>query len=761
MTRISQITLAELLKAIPNGQNGDTAVLIRRAYQFALVGHQDRARPSGEAYIEHDIAVAYIMAELGVDLPGIIAGLLHDILAPHTGKTLKDVKDAFGQEVAALVEGLHKLYAYAEQKSLQKKEEEEKEEKEKEEKKKKDDKKENERQALESMRRAILSIIEGDIRVVLIRMADCLQDLRKAGQLPRPQQLEVASEAMNIYAPLANRLGVWQLKWELEDLSFRYLEPEAYKEIAGKLAARRAERARKVETAVAKLRARIKEMGFQATVTGRPKHIYSIYRKMRRKRLDFEEIYDIQAIRVVLEPNVDENFKQLSAKEKDDVERALCYQVLGAVHSLWQPVPREFDDYIASPKANGYKSLHTAVIDSETGQKLEVQIRSLRMHEEAEKGIAAHWAYKEGGTHISASVQKRVHNLRELLKVLRDPDAPAHDEELFETEVAADRIYVFTPQGDVKDLPVGSTPIDFAYQIHTEIGHRCRGARVNGKMVSLDYKLRSGQQVEILTANRGGPSRDWMNPGLGYTGSARTRSKIRQWFREQEREKNIEQGRDVVERELRRLGLDETYKVEDIAQALKYDDVDQFLAKVGFGDIHSKQISGALALLKQDLQPDDELRPLLQPPSPASTGLKVQGLSDLATKMAGCCNPIAPESIIGYITRGHGVTIHRRNCSQLEHLEPERLIDVEWGETDTYPIPIVVKAYRRPNLVDDIVAILRGQKINVPKTKMTTSRSIVTIYLVVEVSDLDQLNWLLERFEKLTNVIEAYRQRWA
>jgi (p)ppGpp synthase/HD superfamily hydrolase len=310
-------------------------------------------------------------------------------------------------------------------------------------------------------------------------------------------------------------------------------------------------------------------------------------------------------------------------------------------------------------------------------------------------------------------------------------------------------------------LPAGSTPIDYAYQIHTEIGHRCRGARVNGKMVSLDYKLRSGQQVEILTANRGGPSRDWMNPSLGYTGSARTRSKIRQWFREQEREKNIEQGRDVVERELRRLGLDETYKVEDIAHALKYDDVDQFLAKVGFGDIHSKQISGALALLKQDLQPDDELRPLLQPPSPASTGLKVQGLSDLATKMAGCCNPIAPESIIGYITRGHGVTIHRRNCSQLEHLEPERLIDVEWGETDTYPIPIVVKAYRRPNLVDDIVAILRGQKINVPKTKMTTSRSIVTIYLVVEVSNLDQLNWLLERFEKLTNVIEAYRQRWS
>ena len=745
MTKISQITLTELLAAIPNGNTKETAVTIRRAYDFALDAHGDRRRPSGETYIDHDLAVAHIMAELSVSLKTITASLLHDILAPHTQVTGADVKKQFGAEIAGLVEGLHKLYAYAEQKPFRQEDDDEKNQK-----------------ARESMRRAIFSIIEGDTRVILIRMADCLQDLRKASHLPTEQQREIANEAMHIYAPLANRLGVWQLKWELEDLAFRYLEPEAYKDIASKLASRRVERARNVETAVNKLQDRIKEMGFNAVVTGRPKHLYSIYRKMRRKKLDFEEIHDIQALRVVLDPEEDEAYEQMNPKEKDDVERGLCYQMLGAVHSLWQPIAREFDDYIATPKTNGYKSLHTAVIDPETGQKLEVQIRTVRMHEQAEKGVAAHWAYKEhGDTRVSAAFQKRVQNLRELLKIVRDPDALLDDEDVFETEVVAERIYVFTPQGDVVDLPVGSTPIDFAYQVHTEVGHRCRGARVNSKMVSLDYKLRSGQKVEILTTNRGSPSRDWMNPNLGYTGSARTRSKIRQWFRQQEREQNIEQGRELVERELRRLGLGDTYTVEDIAQALKYDNVEEFLAKVGFGDIHSKQISGGIALLRQSLREDDDLQPLLQPPSKERAGLKVQGLSDLPTKMAGCCNPIAPEPIIGYITRGRGVTIHRRDCNQLEDLEPERLIDVEWGDTETYPISIVVKAYRRPNLVEDLVAILRGQKINVTKTKMSTSRSIVTVYLVVEIQDLEQLNWLLTKFEKLNNVIKAYRQRWS
>jgi (p)ppGpp synthase/HD superfamily hydrolase len=322
-------------------------------------------------------------------------------------------------------------------------------------------------------------------------------------------------------------------------------------------------------------------------------------------------------------------------------------------------------------RPNGYKSLHTAVIDNLSGHTLEVQIRSARMHEEAERGIAAHWAYKEDGARVTASVQRRIQNLRELLVALREVGDPTTDTEIFESELLAERIYAFTPRGDVIDLPVGSTPIDFAYQIHTEVGHRCRGARVDGKMVGLDYKLKSGQRVEILTSKRGGPSRDWMNASLGYTGSARTRSKIRGWFRAQEREQNIQQGREVVERELKRLGLSDVYSVAEIAEALRYDDVDSFLARVGFGDIQSSQISGALALLKQNLQPDDELRPLLQEPSKPK-GLTVRGLSGLYTKMAGCCNPIPPEKIVGYITRGQGVTIHRQDCKQVEAITEKR-----------------------------------------------------------------------------------------
>ena len=743
MTQIPTPTLEGLFKALPAGLSSQAHEQIRKAYAFAKEAHADQRRASGEKYIDHDLAVAHIMLQLGVDSNTIIAGLLHDYLFPHTDKKEEDLKPWFNQEILALVVGQRNLRAFAEQEIY-----------------KKHQHQDGDKQTLEAIRRAVLSIIEWDIRIILIRMADCLQDLRKAGALPPEKQYEVANEAMNIYAPLANRLGVWQLKWELEDLAFRYLQPEQYKKIAKKLASRRTGRSEKVETATENLRTKIKEMGIQATVTGRPKHIYSIYRKMERKQLPFEQIYDVQALRVIVDQTTQEGYEQKNSKEREDVDRGLCYQVLGAVHSLWQPIPHEFDDYIATPKANGYQSLHTAVIDKQTGQTLEIQIRTMRMHEEAEKGIAAHWAYKEDKILISASVQRRIQGLRELLTTLRDSEEGAFEDDVFETEVIAERIYAFTPNGDVIELPVGSTPIDFAYQIHTAVGHRCRGARVNGKMVSLDYKLKSGDKVEIITAKRGGPSRDWMNANLGYSGSARTRSKIRQWFRAQERDQNIEQGREAVERELRRLGLSEDYTVAEIAQALKYDDVEQFLAKVGFGDIQSAQISGAIAILKRNLQPDDELQPLLQPQS-RPKGLMVKGVGGLLTKMAGCCSPIPPESIIGYITRGHGVTIHREDCAQVAAItERERLVEVDWGaEAKTFPIPIVIKAYRRASLIDEIVGVLRGQKISVPKTKTTTADSIMTISLVAEVTGLKQLNWVLQKLETLPNVVEVYRQR--
>lgn len=743
MTQISLISIAELLNNLPNRQ---VARKVRQAYEFANEIHNGRQRQSGELYVEHDLGVTQIMNSLGVDAATLVASMLHDSLLPHTAQTIETLQEKFGEEPAALIKGLETLNSYANEAQYQKHRDPT-----------------ADRKTLEGVRRAILAIVEGDIRVMLIRMADCLQDLRKASNLEPQQRRNIANEAMHIYAPLANRLGIWQLKWELEDLAFRYLEPEKYKEIASQLAARRAKRTEYIENAIQKLTRSMKDEGLKGSVTGRSKHIYSIYRKMKRKQLDFDHIYDVQALRVILEPTNKKKYKRKSLKEKQKEDRHLCYQALGLVHNLWKPVPQELDDYIAAPKPNGYQSLHTAVIDTETGEHIEVQIRTRRMHEEAEKGVAAHWAYKEEGTQVATSVKRRIDSLRELLTSLQEGEREEEDHTVLENEILAERIYAFTPKGDVIDLPAGSTPIDFAYAIHTEVGHRCRGARVNGKMVSLDYVLKSGERVDILTTSRGGPSRDWMNASLGYTGSARTRSKIRHWFRNQEREQNIVQGREVVERELRRLGLAESYSVADIALALKYNDEAQFLAKVGFGDIQSKQISGAISKLESNLHPDDELRPLLlQTPPQETKGLTVKGVSGLHTRMAGCCQPIPPEPIIGFITRGQGVTIHRADCKEVQVIsEPERLIDVEWGgDAAVYPIPVVVKAYHRPNIIEEIVAILRGQKINVPKTKTTSIGNVMTISLIVEVKTLEQLNWLLQKLEAIPNVLEAHRQKW-
>ena len=742
MLKDPSITLARLIQSLPEGTTESTIGQIHEAYDYAVKVHGDCRRPSGERCVEHNLAVAQIMAGLGVNDHTLVAALLHDLLSITDEDT---VLQNFGPKVTSLVTSFSNLMEYAETKSHRR------------------DAQDGSENKLEQIRRGILAMIEQDVRIILLRLADILQDLRKASALPEEAQRELAHEVRNIYAPLANRLGVWQLKWELEDLAFRYLEPERYKAIANRIDERRARRTQKIDEAAAVLQRKIEELGFQATVTGRPKHIYSIYRKMERKGVGFDQIYDVHALRVILNTEDNPEFVDQSRKQRDEAARSLCYQVLGAVHSLWQPIPQEFDDYIAAPKPNGYKSLHTAVMDEE-GQTLEVQIRTDEMNKEAELGIAAHWAYKEEDGSPSASDVKRIHWFRQLVQSLREADDAPADAALIEQEFLDERIYVFTPRGDVVDLPAGSTPVDFAYQIHTEVGHRCRGAQVNGKMVSLDYQLKSGDRVKIVTASRGGPSRDWMNENLGYTGSARTRSKIRSWFRQQEKEKNIEHGRSVVNRELRRLGLNEVYTIEDIAEALHYEEVDQFLARVGFGDIQSSQIGGAIASLEQKLKPDDELRPLLEQPRPQTDkGLAVRGVTGLHTKFAGCCSPIPPEPIKGYITRGRGVTVHSAECKTLGNItERERIIDVEWGvEEERYPIPIVVRAYHRPGLVDDIANILKGRRIPVPRTKKTTANSITTIYMIADVTDLAELEWLLERLDRLPNVFDVQRQRWS
>ena len=721
MTKVAPITLSQLLESLPPGSSSEDVNTVSMAYEFARDAHDGLRRESGELYIEHDLAVAHTTCNLGMDVDTITASLLHDVLLMHTSLDEAAIRKQFGIEIAGLVAALGKLTPYTDKHAQDR-----------------DDK------TLEAIRRAIFTIIDGDTRVILIHLADRLQDLRKASDLPNEKQREIALEARDIHAPLANRLGIWQVKWELEDLAFRYLEPEQYRAIANQIAERRLERDQRIRAATKFLQEKLRLADIKAQVSGRPKHIYSIYRKMRDKGLNFENIYDIRALRVII---------------LEDSSN-LCYQVLGIVHNFWKPIPQEFDDYIARPKPNGYQSLHTAVVD-ERGQALEVQIRTLTMHEEAERGIAAHWAYKEGGRG-TAAISQHVNWLRQLFGSLGDEDGSPADNEAFKAELLGERIYVFTPRGDVIDLPEGSTPIDFAYAIHTEVGHRCRGARVNGKMVSLDYKLSSGEQIDIVTANKGGPSRDWMSENLNFTGSARTRSKIRSWFRQQEREKNISQGREIVNRELKRLGVADVYSIQDIAEALKFDDLDKFLASVGFGDLQSTQIGGAIASLQQKLRPDDELRPLLRRQKPKSERLTVRGISGLHTRMAGCCSPIPPEPIAGYVTRGRGVTIHSQSCKQLlATKEPERWIDVEWGiDEEAYPIPIIIESYRRPGLMDDIANVLKGHHVNLVKTKTTTSNSVTTIYMVVEVTTLDQLNWVLGKFERLHNVIEARRESW-
>lgn len=744
MTRAVANSAGQLIKSLPHDTSSEIVTQLHEAYEFLQQVHGNHHRDSGELYLEHDVAVAQIVAGLGVNDHTVVAALLHDALLPHTGQNEQKLFQLFGPRVGSLVVGFTNLQKYAEKSEYR------------------EPLKSSGSPRLEQVRRAILAMIEQDVRIILIALANSLQDLRKASAFGPAKRQEIAHHVMNLYAPLANRLGIWQFKWELEDLAFRYLQPEQYKVIANKLDERRALRTQKITESVERLQSKIYEMGFDATVTGRPKHIYSIYRKMERKGVSFDQIYDVHALRVVLHTANDDGRKSRSRKQRDEEARTLCYQVLGAVHSLWQPIPQEFDDYIASPKPNGYKSLHTAVMD-EDGQTLEVQIRTEGMDKEAELGIASHWAYKEDRASPTASDVRRIHWFRQLVRNLRDASEATDDSEQVQKEFLDERIYVFTPRGDVVDLPAGATPIDFAYQIHTEVGHRCRGARVNGKMVSLDYQLRSGDRVDIITASRGGPSRDWMSDNLGYTGSARTRSKIRQWFRQQEKEQNVEHGREVVERELKRLGLADVYSVDDIAAALHFDDIEQFLANVGFGDIQSAQIGGAIASLQQKLKPDDELRPLLQQPATTQlTGLTVRGVSGLHTKFAGCCSPIPPEPILGYITRGKGITVHRADCTTLTNItEKERLIDVEWGvEEERYPIPIVVHAYHRAGLVEDISNILRGRKINAPRTKKTTANSITTVYMVAEVKDLAELEWLLERIDKLPNVMEVQRQRW-
>jgi GTP pyrophosphokinase len=595
---------------------------------------------------------------------------------------------------------------------------------------------------LEGLRKMLLAMVQ-DFRVVLIKLASHTQSLRymaKAGA--EAQRQRGARLALDIFAPLANRLGVWQLKWELEDLAFRIVDPETYRRIARMLDEKRKEREEFIALATRELAAELSRIGIQFELSGRPKHIYSIYRKMQRKRAAFEELYDISALRVFV------------ADVKD------CYAVLGVVHHLWTPIPKEFDDYIAKPKGNDYRSLHTAVVGPD-GKALEVQIRTHEMHRQAELGIAAHWRYKEGTRH-DRGYDEKVAWLRQML-AWKDEIADARAlAEHFKAGLFDDTVYVLTPQGKVIDLPAGSTPVDFAYYVHTDLGHRCRGARVDAAMVPLNTALKHGQMVEIIAAKVGGPSRDWLNPALGFTASHRARVKVRQWYNAQNLEAAIAQGRAIVDKELQRYGLT-SMKLESLAERAGYAKVEDFLADVGRGALGPRQIQ--LAMQDDAIATHPPTEPTVQlhkaRAAPTGSGILVVGVDKLLTVPAKCCKPAPPDAIVGFVTRGRGVTIHRARCANLETMDRERLIEAQWGtqrQSGAYPVDIELSAIDRTGLLRDVSDTLARERINVLAANTGSHDTHARMLFTVEIADLPQLERVLALLKNVPGVVRAVRR---
>jgi GTP pyrophosphokinase len=588
----------------------------------------------------------------------------------------------------------------------------------------------------------MLLAVVSDVRLVLVRIAEQLYRLRKAKSSSRDAQRAIALETREIYAALANRLGVWQLKWELEDLSFRYMEPDTYKEIAAALQEKREDRLSFIDEVKLTLQAELDKQGVSAEISGRPKHIYSIWRKMRRKDSGLDALYDIRAVRILV----------------DDVKD--CYAALGAVHNLWSYLPGEFDDYIANPKDNDYRSLHTAVVGPQ-GKTVEIQIRSHEMHRQAELGVAAHWRYKEGRGSPAAFDQK-IRFLRQLLEPSGDgADLLAQ----IRDDVFEDRVYGISPKGDVVELPAGATPLDFAYHVHTQVGHRCRGAKVNGRIVPLTYKVQNGDKIEIITGSQAQPSRDWLSPKLGYLAGARNRAKVRNWFRHQDRDQHQRQGREILDRELSRLNVRDV-ATDDIAHQLKHKSTDTLCVALGAGDLTSASIATALQHLRGTELPDKiSRRRTTKRKKTPSGGVAVSGIGDLMCNFARCCRPVPPEAIVGYITQGRGVSIHRQDCGNflgLNQRHPERIIEVDWGQSDTatYPVDLTLRAHDRTGLLRDISTVLADEHASVTDLSSHTDRKTMqtVMDIKVEIKDLPTLSTAITRLEQLPNVIAVRRK---
>jgi GTP diphosphokinase / guanosine-3',5'-bis(diphosphate) 3'-diphosphatase len=743
--------IESLVEILPDNYTPVDRELVMRAYRTAEQAHRNQTRASGEPYVNHCVAVAAILAEMRVPPAAVAAALLHDTVE-DTDLTLDDIQKDFGDEIAWLVDNVTKLtqlprvsrgdqQASSEaQEEIQRLIAQRRGELTPEEEVLQITRSRRYDVVSETLRKTFIAMGD-DVRVVLIKLADRLHNMRTLGHMPPNKRRRIAQETLDIFAPLANRLGIWQIKWELEDLAFRYSNSEKYKEIASNLAERRVDREREMIKIYERLGKLLEQAGIQAEITGRPKHIYSIYKKMARKGVPFDMVHDIRGVRIMV----------------NDIPA--CYGALGVIHTHWRPIPGEFDDYIAAPKDNFYQSLHTAVVYDD-GKTLEVQIRTREMDQNAELGIAAHWRYKEGAPRDEA-YERRILWLRSLMEWRQDVEDASEFVDSMKSDVFQDRVYVFTPRGDIIDLPAGSTPIDFAYHVHTDIGHRCRGAKINGKLVGLDYTLRTGDKVEILTAKRGGPSRDWLNPNLGLVQTQRARSKIRHWFKRQAREHNLSQGKVMLERELHRLGLKDV-NLELLSRQHDYKSVEDLYVAVGCGDIPLGRIVNQLMLEEHD----DEgfmftTRKGIETGQQSHDSVTVLGLKGLLTTMGRCCNPAPGDEIIGYITRGRGATIHRTDCPNMLRIkERERLVRVSWGEPKrTYPVSVQIKAFDRDGLLRDVSTLIAEEGINMGNVRAVVNQNIAAFDLTLEVREVDELTRVLTRLEALPNVLQVHRVR--
>lgn len=720
------------------GRSNDDITRIEIAAYFAIEAHYGQKRSSGEDYVNHTFAVAAIVHELGLDTDAVVAALLHDSVE-DTEVSLKQLEEKFGIDVSRLVDGVTKMEVIQELSDNNGTD-------------KLTPKKRRQDLKAESLRKMMLAMVD-DVRVVLIKLCDRLHNMRTLGAVSEEKQTRVATETLEIFSPLANRLGVWQVKWELEDLAFRYIEPAIYKSIAKKLAERRVDRQSFIDGFTLDLITELTEQGVSAEIRGRAKHIYSIWNKMQKKGLEFEQLFDVRAVRVLVNSVPD------------------CYAALGLIHTKWKYIAGEFDDYIATPKENNYRSIHTAVIGP-TGKVVEVQIRTHEMHEYNELGIAAHWRYKEGSKDNDQAVNNKIAWLRQLLE-WKDEVADASEfVDRVKDEVFEDRVYVFSPKGKVIDLAYGGTPLDFAYAIHTEVGHRCRGAKVNGKMMPLTYKLKTGQQVSIITAKVGGPSLDWLDPHKGYVRSRRARAGIQHWFRYENRDETIAHGRQLIERELERMNLIDV-NLDHLAKKLGVEDTDDMYFKLVDGSIKPGRAAViAQTILNPKTHDDEQIEISFRTDRTAANDdrkpvdLTINGVSDLMTHLAKCCEPVPGDTVLGFVTRGAGITIHREACPNIlyqKHNSGERVVEVSWGQDNkhTYPMTIQLHAFDRRGLLRDVSTVFADEKVNVLEmtTRTESKDQSVQMEVLAEIESLEAMSKLLSKIDQLSNVFSVRRKK--